>query len=344
MSRTTNAARPRLALPALGLITALSAPAAAEWPQWGGPGRDFEAETEGLASSWPADGPRQLWRRPLGEGYSGMAVAGGRLFTLYREGDHEAVIPLDPDTGAKLWVHRWREPTDGFNLQHGPGPHSTPLAVGERVFAVGARGRLVALEAATGRLLWARELVDELGGTFFDRGYAPSPIAWRDTVIATVGGTGHAVVAFGQQDGEVRWQAQDFGNAPASPRLIDVGGQPQLVVFMAREVAGLDPDGGALLWRHEHTTNWDLNISDPVWGEDGVLFFSSAYDSGGGALRLSRAGDATSVEPLWSSNQVRVHFTNAIRIGDVVYASTGDRKSTRLNSSHEIPSRMPSSA
>ena len=324
MSRTWNAGPLRSPLLTFALAAVAAAPTAAEWPQWGGPGRDFESATTGLASAWPDSGPRRLWRRALGEGYSSVAVADGRLFTLYRDGDDEVAVALDPATGATLWQHRWPEPTDGFNLQQGPGPHSTPLVVSERVFAVGARGRLVALEAASGRLLWARELVDRLGGTFFDRGYAPSPIAWGDTVITTVGGAGHAVMAFRQADGELAWQAQDFGNAPASPSLIEVGGQPQLVVFMAREVAGLDPDGGALLWRHEHRTNWDLNISVPVWGDDGVLFYSSAYDSGGGALRLTRSGGSTSLEPLWFSNQVRVHFTNAIRIGDVVYASTGD--------------------
>lgn len=315
----------RLALPlALGAGLAAGPAAAADWPQWGGSARDFTVEGSALAETWPASGPEVVWRRALGEGYSSVAAADGRLFTLYREGDSEAAVALDPGTGRTLWQHRWPEPTDGFNLQQGPGPHSTPLVVGERVFAVGARGRLVALEAATGSLLWSRELIEGLGGTFFDRGYAPSPIAWRDTVIVQVGGPGHAVVALRQEDGSVAWQAQDFGNSPSSPLLIEVDGQPQLVAFMARELVSLSPDDGALLWRHEHRTNWDLNISVPVWGGDGLLFFSSAYDAGGGVLRLGREGGAASAEPLWFSNQVRLHFTNAIRIDDVVYFSNGD--------------------
>jgi outer membrane protein assembly factor BamB len=322
-----RSATPRKPFPlplALCVLLATGATAAAEWPQWGGSRRDFSAENAELAHTWPASGPETLWRRPLGEGYSSAAIAGERLFTLYRDGGDEVVVALDPETGRTLWQHRWPEPTQGFNLQHGPGPHSTPLVAGERVFAVGARGRLVALEAATGTLLWSRELIEGLGGTFFDRGYAPSPIAWGDTVIATVGGEGHAVVAFRQRDGSLAWQAQGFGNSPSSPLLVDVGGSTQLVAFLARELVGLSPDDGALLWRHEHLTEWDLNISAPVFGGDGVLFYSSAYDGGGGALRLTRNGAESAAEPLWFSNQVRLHFTNAIRIGDALYFSNGD--------------------
>jgi outer membrane protein assembly factor BamB len=311
-----------LALVALGLV---AGSARADWPQYGGPDRNFKVGSAGLADSWSAAAPRPLWRRPLGEGYSGVAVANRRLFTLYRDGGDEVAAALDPGNGQTLWEQRWPEPDARLNRQYGPGPHSTPLVVAGRVFAVGALGRLAALDAASGRTLWTRELVDDLGGTLMDRGYAPSPIAWRDTVIVPVGGAGHAVVAFRQSDGGLVWSSQDFGNAPSSPLLIDVGGATQLVVFMAAEIAGLDPESGALLWRHEHRTRWDLNISMPVWNaEDGILFYSSAYDAGSGALRLTREGDATRAEPLWFTNQLRIQFTNAMRIGDVVFGSSGD--------------------
>jgi len=297
----------------------------ADWPQFGGPTRDFRIGSAGLADSWSPEGPEPLWRRPLGEGYSGVAVANRRLFTLYRDGGDEVAIALDPGTGETLWEQRWSEPDARLNRQYGPGPHSTPLVVAGRVFAVGALGHLAALDAASGRPLWSKELIDELGGTLMDRGYAPSPIAWRDTVIVPVGGSGHAVMAFRQSDGGVVWGSQDFGNAPASPLLIEVGGEPQLVVFMAAGLAGLDPESGALLWSHEHRTRWDLNISLPVWSaKDGVLFYSSAYDAGSGALRLTCQGDRTAVESLWVTNQLRIQFTNAMRIGDVIFGSSGD--------------------
>ncbi len=309
---------------ALLAILTLALPAAADWPQWGGPERNFTAATKGLAAAWPEGGPKRLWQRELGEGYSGLAVVDGRLYTLYREGGDEVVIAVAADSGKTVWQHRYPVPLEGLNTEHGPGPHATPLVVDGRVFTVGSRGRLLALDAASGEVLWRQELISGLGGTPMDRGYSGSPLAYRDTVIATVGGEGHAVMALRQKDGAVVWQSQDFRNSPSSPLLIRVDGQDQLVAFMAAEVAGLDPATGRLLWSHPHRTRWGLNISLPLWSADGLLFLSSAYDGGSRVLRLGRQDGRTAVEELWFSNQMRLHFTNAIRIGDRVYGSSGD--------------------
>jgi outer membrane protein assembly factor BamB len=295
------------------------------WPQWGGPSRDFKAEARGLAETWPAGGPRRLWSRPLGEGYSSIAAEGDRLYTMYRQGEKEVVIALDAATGKTVWEYAYDAPfLEGMNMENGPGPHSTPLVARGHVFAVGVTGRLHCLEKQTGRVVWTRELWKEFKGTFIDTGYSSSPIAYRDTVILTVGGQGRAVVAFAMKDGVVAWKRQDFANAPSSPILINVNGQDQLVVFMAPGPAGLDPRDGALLWSHPHTTRWDLNVSTPVWGEGNLLFISSAYGVGSRVLQLTRAGERTSVKELWFNPRVRVHKDNAVRVGDYVYASSGD--------------------
>ncbi len=156
------------------------------------------------------------------------------------------------------------------------------------------------------------------------RGYAPSPIAYGNNVILPVGGPGQAMVAFDRHSGNVAWKNQDFRLAPASPVLIEVDGQDQLVVFAPREVVGLDPANGGFLWSHPHEADYGLNISTPVWGEGNLLFCSSAYNGGSRVLHLSRAGGTTAVKELWFSNRLRLHFGNAIRIGGVVFVSTGD--------------------
>jgi outer membrane protein assembly factor BamB len=296
-----------------------------DWPQWGGPQRDFAAAPAPLAATWPAAGPRELWRRPLGEGFSAISVASSRLFTLYRRGEQEVVVALDAASGATAWEHAYAAPfTAEYDVQHGPGPHATPLVVGDRVFAVGATGVLHALDRASGRPLWRRELIGELGGTLRPNGYACSPIAFADSVIVFVGGKGQAVVAFRQSDGRVAWQSGDFRNSASSPLLIDVAGEPQLVAFLYEEVTGFDPRDGRLLWRRPHVTEYGLNVSLPVWGGDGLLFVSAAYGGGSRVLRVTRSGERTDIEELWHSRLMRLHFGNAIRLGDFVVGSSGD--------------------
>ena len=164
-----------------------------------------------------------------------------------------------------------------------------------------------------------------MGGKKLDRGYSRcSPIAYNDKVIVTVGGPGQAVVAFRQTDGEIVWKKHDFIPSPASPLLIDVDGQEQLVVFMANEIVGLNPTTGDLLWSHPHVTKWGLNISTPVWGEDNLLFCSSAYGVGSRVLKLSRNDDKTIVEELWHNPRIRIHFGSVVRIGDYLYGTSGD--------------------
>ena len=297
----------------------------ADWPQFGGPQRNFAASPLALGATWPAAGPRALWRRPLGEGYSAISVASARLFTMYRRGDEEVVVALDAATGATAWEHASTATfSSEYDMQHGPGPHATPLVAGGRVFAAGATGVLQALDQATGKLLWRRDLVGELGGTLRPNGYACSPIAFGDTVIVFVGGKGHAVVAFRQRDGSVAWQSGDFKNSASSPLLIDVSGEPQLVAFLYEEVTGFDPRDGRLLWRQPHVTEYGLNVSLPLWGDDGLLFVSAAYGGGSRVLHLTREAGHSGVEELWHSSLMRIHFGNALRLGDFVVGSSGD--------------------
>jgi outer membrane protein assembly factor BamB len=298
--------------------------AAQDWPQWGGPGRDFEVADPGLATSWPEAGLEPLWSRPLGEGYSGIAVVGDRLFTLYGEGDEEVVVALATATGEEIWSHRYEAPRpDGMRLNYGPGPHATPLAAAGRVFTVGTTGQLLALDAATGKQLWRQDLWREHGGFRLRRGYGASPIAWGDTVIVPVGGEAPGAIAFAAADGAVVWQSERFDSAQSSPIVMQVGGQSQMVLFIQDEVVGLDPDDGMLLWRHPHKVLGPYNISTPVTGADGTVFVSSSYNGGSRLLRLSRDETATRVEELWHSKRMGIHFTNALRIGDRFFASTG---------------------
>ena len=312
----------------LTLILLIGASAMAQtpgWPQWGGPNRNFKSEATGLSSSWPATGPRRLWSRELGEGYSAIVTSGGALYTMYRKGDDEIVIALDAQDGKTAWEYRYPAPfLKGMDMGNGPGPHATPLIVGDLLFTAGVTAKLHCLDRRTGKLVWSHDLWGEFKGTLIDTGYSASPIAYEGNIIVMVGGPGQALMAFDQKAGRLAWKGLDFANSPSSPTLINVGGQDQLVAFMAKQVIGADPRNGNLLWSHPHVTDWDLNISMPVWGEDNLLFLSSAYGVGSRVLQLTRSGDRTTVKEVWYNSRVRVHKDPAIRVGDFVYASSGD--------------------
>ena len=296
-----------------------------DWIQWGGPHRNFISDTKGLAPTWPATGPRRLWERELGEGYSAIAAERGMLFTMYRKGDNEIAIALDAATGKTVWEYSYAAPfPPQYDMSNGPGPHATPLVSGNFVFTSGATGKLHCLDKKTGKLLWSHDLISEFQGTVRVNGYSCSPIAYKDTIVMMVGGPSSSLVAFNRKDGSVAWKKHDFKNSTSSPIVINVDGQDQLVAFMYGDIVGVDPNSGNLLWSHPHPVEYGLNTSTPVWGSDNLLFMSSGYDGGSRVLKLSRAGDKTTVEELWANRLMRVHFSNAIRVGDVIYGSSGD--------------------
>jgi len=245
---------------------------------------------------------------------------------MYRKGSDEVAIALNAATGKTLWEYSYNAAfIPGLAMENGPGPHSTPLILDDRVCTAGILAKLNCFDKKTGKLLWSKDLYKDFpGSTKMDRGYSGSPLVYKNTIIVTVGGHGHAVIALNPADGALVWASNDFGNSPSSPLLINFQGQDQLVVFPSGVIAGLDPNNGALLWTHPHKTSWDLNIALPVWGDDNILLMSSAYGTGSRALRLTRDGNKTKVEELWANNRFRIHHGTIVRVGDYAYGSSGD--------------------
>jgi outer membrane protein assembly factor BamB len=307
---------------------------AAAWPQWGGPNRNFMSDSKGLASTWPAAGPKKLWSRALGEGHSSIAADGGRLYTMYRplgllamvrRSQEEAVIALDASNGTTVWEHKYPSSTTGINFTEGAGPHSTPLVTADRVFAAGSRKELFALNKANGQVAWSHDLIKDYGAPGPDRGYACSPLLYNDMLIVSVGGPGQALAAFNARTGALVWKAGDFEFSPASPMIIDVDGQKQILYFAGNVVAGLNPATGQTLWTHPHKTDWGLNISTPIWSpSDHLLFVSSAYGTGSRVLELRQTAGRTTVAEKWFNGRMRIHIGTAIRVGGHIYGSSGD--------------------
>jgi outer membrane protein assembly factor BamB len=315
-----------------------AAPGGVPWTQWGGPHRNFQTEATGLKDTWPVTGPRVVWKRSLGEGYSSPAVEEGVLYTMYGKPREEFVLAANAETGATLWEHATPMTFQSDAPEMGNGPYSTPLIVGDRLFTTGVAGRLQCLDKKSGKVLWTQQLWDDHRGSRLMYGYASSPIAFRDTVIVPVGGRGKAVMAFKQADGAVAWAKNDFGNVYSSPLLINVGGLEQLAVLLDGVICAVNPHNGDLQWQVPFKVDYSIAIATPIYGPDNLLFVSSEYGGGAKVVELQRDGQQTIAKELWSTPRLRLHHGNAMRIGDAIYFSSGGKGSQAILSAVEARS------
>jgi len=323
---------------AVFLFSALSLPAQTAWTQWGGPNRNFIVESAPLADSWPAAGPKLLWKRPLGEGYSSLLIENGVLYTMYGATGSEVVLAADAQTGKTLWEHSTPITFRTDAPEMGNGPFATGLLTRERLITAGATGRLQCLDKKSGKVIWTKLLYTELNGTRLVYGYASSPIAYRDLVIVPAGGKGHALIALRVADGSIAWQSLDFTNAYSSPVLVNVDGLDQLVTLMDGYVFSVNPLNGDLQWQIPHQADYGLNVSTPLWLPGKRLFVSAEYNAGSRMIALRREGNRVLASQSWDSNKLRLHHGNAIPAGGNLYFSSGGKGSVAVLTTVEIES------
>jgi outer membrane protein assembly factor BamB len=329
-SRPRATADPNLAAE-LEQATLLDEPAPPDdWPQWRGPRREGVSAESDLLTAWPPGGPPVLWRVKGGEGYSSLAVADGRVTTLVQDGNGEAVVCWDADTGRELW--RFPYPAR-YTTGNGSGPRSTPTVDGDRVYTVGATGLFHCLEAATGKQLWEHDLLRETGAANLQWGVSFSPLVHGDLVITNPGGKGgRSVVAFDKQDGKRVWQALDNPAGYSSPIAVTAGGIPQVIVFTGDALVSLAPDDGQLYWSYPWTTSFGVNAATPIFfrarsGERTLdyLFISSGYGKGCAVLKVVLEGGRACVRMVYENNRMRNHFSSSVRVGDHFYGLDEDR-------------------
>ncbi len=297
-----------------------------DWPQWGGPSRDFKVTAPKLADAWPESGPKVKWRRPLGEGYSAIAAKDGELYTMYRKGGQDVIVALSANTGETKWEYAYdAPPNEGNTDRFGTGPNATPLVLEDRIITLGFTGIMQCVDRATGKPIWSHDLVKDYEGQVLDFGSAASPLLYKGNVIALVGGEKNGIMAFNAKDGSVVWKSEPYSVNYASPVVINVDGQDQIVFFTASDVVAVDATNGKFLWSYPCTNQYKTNATDAIWGEDNLLWVATQLDGGARVLRLSQKDGKTTVEKVWESAKVKLFHWNAIRIGDYVYASIGDK-------------------
>lgn len=305
-----------------------SQPLGGSWRVWGGPQRDFLTTSTGIFPSsnekWISQPPKKIWERPLGDGYSAVAVEDKVIYTGFRRDADDVVTALDAATGKTIWEYAYRAQfKNSYSEGVGPGPYAMPQVVGDRIVTASGIGQINSIDKTTGKPVWSMDLYSNYGGTRLGFGYSSHALPYKDSLIIAAGGSKNGVIKVRQSDGGVIWSRHRLENAHSSPLLISVDGQPQVAILLAQEVVGIDPESGDLLWRHPHPTENGLAISTPVWADGNVLFISSAYNGGARALKLTRSGNETKVTEIWRNSRIQCHFGSIIRNGGFVYLSSG---------------------
>ena len=309
---------------ALALL-ALAVPSWAQWPQWGGKDRNFVADAKDLAAAWPEGGPKKIWSRPLGAGYSSIAAVDDHLYTMYREGNDEIVVALDAQTGKNAWENKYAASLpEAMDPQFGKGPNATPLVSGGKVYTFGIGGKLHCFDQKTGKTAWSHDIIAEFGAKTPEFGFSSSPLIYKNSLIVPVGGPGVGVIAFDAASGAVQWKKHDFVNTYSSPIVIQLDGKDEIVLLAGSEVVGMEPATGEMEWRYPFETQYKTNIMTPLWGNDGILFISSAPEVGSRGLKLTRKDGKVNVEEAWTTKKMQVGHANAARVGNHIFACSGE--------------------
>lgn len=270
-----------------------------DWPQWRGPRRDGIATEKGLLQSWPANGPTLLWKvEGLGTGWSSPIVVGERLYVTGDVGDDLLVFALDR-AGKVLWRAKngraWKNPY--------PGARACCVYSEGRLYHLNAHGRLVCLDAASGREVWAGDILERFGGKNITWALSECLLVDGPRLIVTPGGTKALLAALDKRTGATIWTTEPLGTDRAShcsPILFRLGGRRVIANCSSAHGFGVDADTGKLLWTVPLNNPHGVNVATPIYGT-GCLFFVTPYAEHGRLYRLQPNAQGFAPEHLWTS-------------------------------------------
>jgi outer membrane protein assembly factor BamB len=289
----------------------------ADWPQYRGLNRDGISKETAILKAWPATGPAVVWKSPIGEAYSGLAVVGNRLYTMDSKGQDEFVLCMDATSGKEIW--RYRNDSNFVNDQ-GNGPRATPTVEGDVLYAFGAQGVLSALNTKDGSKIWVHDVKKDLGGKVPIWGYSSSPLIEGELLILPIGGgDNNAVVAFNKKTGAIAWRSQGDEPGYSSAIAATIKGVRQILVFSGTKLLSVSPADGKLLWDYPWKTDWFVNAAIPIFIPEDKIFISTAYDHGAALLKVNVAGGKHSVQEVWLSKSMRNHFNTSVLHNGSIY-------------------------
>jgi outer membrane protein assembly factor BamB len=292
-----------------------------DWPQWNGRNRDGKSADTGLLAQWPAEGPKLAWKATgFGNGYSTIAVAEGRIYSMGDKDDAGWLMAASADGGKLLWSAKVGQPgapgVPGYDF---PGPRSSPTVDGPLVFALDAWGELICVSAADGKEQWRKSLVKDLGGAPPTWGYSESPLVDGEQVVVTPGGHKGALAAFNKKTGELRWQSKEFTDAAHYSSIIpaEIDGARQYIQLTSASVAGLAAKDGALLWKAPRQGSVAVIPTPIVAGDE--IYVTSGYNAGCNLFKVTKTDGKFSANQVYANHVMVNHHGGVVRVGKYIY-------------------------
>ncbi len=294
-----------------------------DWPEFRGPARDGSVDVGNLATDWNSNPPREVWRHPVGLGWASFAVVGDYLFTMEQRAAYELVVCYDAGTGGEVWTNGVEE---RFQDNMGSGPRGTPTFHEGRLYTQGATGVVMCLEAATGEIVWKRDLREDVGGKPFTWGFSGSPLVAAGRVIVFAGvGEGKGVVAYDQATGELDWAAGKGKHGYSSGHLAEIAGIPQVLMMSSYGLQSFVPETGDLLWEHEWDLGGEMRIVQPLLLDGGSILIGTGTGKGTRRVRVEKEGDTWSTEEEWTAKRFRPYFNDFVHREGYCYGFDGNR-------------------
>ena len=294
---------PRDAVPA-----AVGANASLDWPGFRGRDRDGIVRGAHIVTDWSASPPKELWRRPIGPGWSSFAVHGDVFYTQEQRGQDEIVAAYRVSTGAPVWKHR--DAARFWESNGGAGPRGTPTLSNGRVYAFGATGILNVLDEATGRVIWSRNADTDSNTRVPDWGFSASPLLIDDLVIIAAAGK---LVGYDAASGQLRWVGPDGGPGYSSPHVLTIQGVPQILLLDAKGATSVSPSTGARLWDVTVTSSaMAAPIVQPAMTADGDVLISAGDISGLHRFAVTNGPNGWSATNRWSTNGLKPYFNDFV--------------------------------
>ena len=277
------------------------------WPGFRGPDRDSVIRGVRINTNWTASPPVQIWRRPIGPGWSSFAVAGDLLYTQEQRGDEEMISCYRVSTGEPVWRHK--DPVRFYESNGGAGPRGTPTLDNGRVYTFGATGILNALDSRTGTLLWSHNVAAEGKVPTPIWGFTSSPLVIDDVVIVAASG---ALAGYDRVSGKQRWFNKSKGGSYSSPHRVTIDGVEQVVFLGGPGVMSVVPADGTVLWE----SAWDGGaIVQPGVTEDGDILINAMSMMGGVGTRrihVTHPAAGWKVEERWTSRGLKPYFNDFV--------------------------------
>ncbi len=287
------------------------------WHHIRGPKYDGHTAWSGIHLPWPDSGPPICWQIAAGQGFSGFAVVGKRVFTQLQTRAGQYVVCLDLETGQELWRTRYGWPWE--NTGRWPGPYASPTYANGKVYYAGCYGSVGCMDASNGNILWSQKLKEDLGAEMPGFGYACTPLVEGGKVYLAASGAGCSMMALDAEDGHVVWRTGDDAASYSSCALIEVDDSKQLVTLLENINIGRDPKTGAELWRFKWSDHYDPQCSWPLYNEP-YLFRSSPFRGGARVLKLTNENGKPAMELVWESKVLSSCLFSGVVLDGFIYA------------------------